>query len=377
MKIVFSCFMLMVATLVCGQSENIISKEWESFEQIIDFDATASVNFKLKVTTKVDSEDKQAFSCLFALENTKDGESGFYITTEDKPVKTNKWQTIELNGTINANTENVIFGGYSFYNGLFYFDNFELYVEDENGFLTAVNIKNHSFEDTVTKNIIPNWSGLKNANGEPIKTKEFEVSTSNDAIHGKSSLLFKGRGIDSGNIGVIGEKDSQTPQIDNMISMLDDLKSRVVDFTQHLSQYKTDYLFDDKANSVGALIMHLAAAEALYQVVTFEGRGFNDEEKEKWQIALDLGQEAQEKYIGKEASYYINIYGEVREKTIKELKKRNDSWFQKIEPVYQLTNHYCWFHVMEHQSSHLGQILFLKKRIPPEGEINLPDTIKD
>ena len=41
--------------------------------------------------------------------------------------------------------------------------------------------------------------------------------------------------------------------------------------------------------------MHLAAAEAYYQVFTFEGRGFNDEEKEKWQAALDLGAKAREK----------------------------------------------------------------------------------
>lgn len=39
-------------------------------------------------------------------------------------------------------------------------------------------------------------------------------------------------------------------------------------------------------------------------------------------------------------------------------------------------NHYYWFHVMEHQSSHLGQILFLKKRIPPEPNIHLKDKKK-
>jgi len=33
-----------------------------------------------------------------------------------------------------------------------------------------------------------------------------------------------------------------------------------------------------------------------------------------------------------------------------------------------MNNHFAWFHVMEHQSSHLGQILMLRKRIPKKEE---------
>ena len=64
-------------------------------------------------------------------------------------------------------------------------------------------------------------------------------------------------------------------------------------------------------------------------------------------------------------------------KTIEELKKRDDAWFNQQVMKEEVTNHYCWFHVMEHQSSHLGQILFLKKRIPPQKEIILEQKIKN
>ena len=53
--------------------------------------------------------------------------------------------------------------------------------------------------------------------------------------------------------------------------------------------------------------------------------------------------------------------------------------FRELSLKYDMTNQYCWFHVMEHQSSHLGQILFLKKRIPPEQKEQkkvLPQEIK-
>jgi len=120
---------------------------------------------------------------------------------------------------------------------------------------------------------------------------------------------------------------------------------------------------DDKANRIGALVMHLAAAEAYYQVYTFEGRDFNDEENKKWKVALDLGSEARKEFVGHPVEYYLNIYKQVRQKTIEELQKRDDEWLLQAAPG-RLSNYYSWFHIMEHQSSHLGQILLLKKRLP-------------
>ena len=54
------------------------------------------------------------------------------------------------------------------------------------------------------------------------------------------------------------------------------------------------------------------------------------------------------------------LYEETRQETIKLLKSKDDEWLRKS--IYPgINNHYCWFHVMEHQSSHLGQILFYKR----------------
>jgi hypothetical protein len=67
--------------------------------------------------------------------------------------------------------------------------------------------------------------------------------------------------------------------------------------------------------------------------------------------------------------HYLDMYNEVRAKTISELKREMMHGLLKSKR-YGWSNQYCWFHVMEHQSSHLGQILFLKKRIKPELELN-------
>lgn len=152
--------------------------------------------------------------------------------------------------------------------------------------------------------------------------------------------------------------------IGNMISMLDNLKERVERNVIKLDQAGTDFLLDEKANSAGAIIYHLAATEAYYQVYTFENREFNEEEKKLWQTALSLGQAARDEYKGKPISYYLDLYDDVRKKTKKLLKDKDDAWF--AERNGGMTNHWAWFHVMEHQANHMGQLALITKRIPAE-----------
>ena len=51
------------------------------------------------------------------------------------------------------------------------------------------------------------------------------------------------------------------------------------------------------------------------------------------------------------------------------MKKRDDEWLStKLDGDF-INNHFAWFHVIEHQSSHLGQIYLLKNRMPPKEEL--------
>lgn len=149
--------------------------------------------------------------------------------------------------------------------------------------------------------------------------------------------------------------------IGNMISMLDNLKKRVERHVVNLDQEGTDFLLDEDSNSPGAIIYHLAATEAYYQVYTFEGRGFNAEEKEKWEMALNLGEKARKEFKNKPITYYTDLYDEVRKKTKKLLKSKDDDWF-KTE-IGNMSMHWAWFHVMEHQANHMGQLALITKRI--------------
>jgi uncharacterized damage-inducible protein DinB len=162
---------------------------------------------------------------------------------------------------------------------------------------------------------------------------------------------------------IIKPEKGYTPQVGSLVSMLNDLSKRLERTVGNMSQKDIDFLMDENSNSIGSLIVHLAAVETYYQVFTFEGRDFNSEEKEMWNAAMDLGDAARNKYKGNEVDYYLEKLKEVRKKTMQYLKDKDDDWLNDNPVGSSMNNHWAWFHVMEHQSSHLGQILLLRKRI--------------
>lgn len=161
----------------------------------------------------------------------------------------------------------------------------------------------------------------------------------------------------------IEEQKGFSPHIGVVISMLDDLKQRVTRSVRDLSQEETDFLLDENSNRIGAMILHLAATEKYYQVYTFEGRQLNAEESATWDVAQNLGDTGRAELVGKPISYYLDIWDEVRAETKRLLKTKDDKWFKSKVPFSSMNNHWAWYHVMEHQANHMGQIRMIIKRI--------------
>ncbi len=356
-----------------------VSRDWTSFVQSVEVSATSKKKFKLIANVKVEPGDEKAWAGLWARVDTKNAESGFFDNMGDRPIRTNKWGEYVVEGTINKNSKSLNFGGLCLYNGKFFFDNFRLLIEDDKGEFQNFPIANAGFESQIKNNVIGSWSEAIRGN-KVVRVKEYNLLSSNDAYQGKRSLLIEGAGITlpKNDYGKIGKDKTEIPQIENMISMLEDLKARVERAVKVLNQQQTDHLHDENANRIGALVMHLAAAEIYYQKYTF-GTSYEDKENEELLGAgMDLDEEGRSLLKGKPISYYLDIYTKVREKTVEELRKRDDVWFNSTNAGKGISNHYAWFHVMEHQSSHLGQILFLKKRLPKfDNKVNLKKQIKN
>jgi len=171
-------------------------------------------------------------------------------------------------------------------------------------------------------------------------------------------------------VNVIGPKKGYSPQIGTLVSMMAWMRMVVLMSVKGMSQKDLDYLVDDKANTIGSLLMHLAATDRIYQVLTFEGGSVKDlpaSYKEKWGVAMELGDPARKTIKGHDLDYYLNLLSETREQTLAEFRKRDDTWLMAVDKDWGWgpTNNYCkWFHVCEHESNHNGQIKFLKKRLP-------------
>lgn len=162
----------------------------------------------------------------------------------------------------------------------------------------------------------------------------------------------------------IEPREGYTPQIGVLVAMLGDLKSRITNNVQKLSQEETDFLMDEDANRMGAIILHLAATEKYYQVYTFENREFTKEETKQWMPALELGKPARKEFKGKPIDYYLKIWDDVRKKNLELLKTKDDEWLNSLTEDKSMNNHWAWYHVMEHQANHMGQIALIKKRLP-------------
>lgn len=176
--------------------------------------------------------------------------------------------------------------------------------------------------------------------------------------------------FDNRSIYLIGPQEGFSPRVGTLLSTMTMMRTWVVRQVEKLSVEELDFLIDDNANSIGAMLLHLAATEKYYQLNTFqdmEWGTWSDEIKANWDVPMGLGDAARKEIRGNTIDYYLNKLEEVRAETISEFAKRDDAWLAKSENFFggQPTNNHCkWFHVCEHESNHNGQIKFIMKRLP-------------
>ena len=171
-------------------------------------------------------------------------------------------------------------------------------------------------------------------------------------------------------INVIGPKEGFSPQVGTLVSMMNWMRETILQPVQNLSVEQLDYLHDSKSNSIGAMLLHLAATERYYQLHTFEGKkwgSWDENIKTQWDLPMNLGEAARKTIKGRNLDYYLNALKEVRQSTLLEFQKRDDRWLMAVDKEWGWgpTNNYCkWFHVCEHESNHNGQIKWIKSRLP-------------
>ncbi len=183
-----------------------------------------------------------------------------------------------------------------------------------------------------------------------------------------SSPVAKGAGSEP---NVLGPMPGYSSQIGTLVAEMTWVRDTVYRSVHGMTLDQVDFLLDTKANRIGALLLHLAATEKLYQLNTFDGVGLAQLEKgsafKDWAVAMELGEPARKTIKGHTLDYYLKTLHDLREKTLAGLRKRDDRWLMLVDKTWPWgpTNNLCkWFHVCEHESHHDGQIGLLRARVP-------------
>ena len=147
---------------------------------------------------------------------------------------------------------------------------------------------------------------------------------------------------------VLGPRPGYSPQIGTFVSQLTWMREAngVLRATNGLTQADLDVLFDANANTIGALMLHLAATETYYQMNTFDGMkwdSWSEDVKKKWDAAMNLGDAGRRTIKGHDRDYYVSILKDVREKSLAEFRKRDDAWLMAVDKDWPWgpTNNLC------------------------------------
>jgi uncharacterized damage-inducible protein DinB len=166
---------------------------------------------------------------------------------------------------------------------------------------------------------------------------------------------------------VVAERPGFAPQVGRLVVMLTYARRTTLRAVEGLTTARLDHLHDSRSNSIGALLAHVAAIETAYQCSTFEGRGLSDAERARWGPALELGEPGRDEIRGHTLEHYVALLDEARTHTLRELARRDDTWLEETTPFWggqPANNYFKWFHVLEDEINHRGQMRWLRQRLP-------------
>lgn len=157
-----------------------------------------------------------------------------------------------------------------------------------------------------------------------------------------------------------------TPHIGALIQMMAYARFTTLQAVDGLSVDELDAVPTNFTNSIGMLLAHIAATDRIYQYLSFEGIDPITEKTPEYAPyvgAMTFGAEG-EKVQGRDLDTLLADLDATRAVTLAELAKRDDAWL--TSPIFEYGNqHWAWFHVMEDEVSHRGQIRLIRKALKP------------
>ncbi|RWZ60543.1 DinB family protein [Halobacillus fulvus] len=160
--------------------------------------------------------------------------------------------------------------------------------------------------------------------------------------------------------------DGYPEKIGELVSMLEHTRAVTKEDLRGVSREDLDFAADEHSNTIGALLIHIASIEFVHQVISFKKRDLTEAEWKSWGTALQLGKGARRQFQNHDLEFYINHLDQVRTQTMEGLRKYTDDWLfeeRHWENGKAYNPYYLWFHVLEDEINHRGQIRTVKRMI--------------
>lgn len=190
--------------------------EWTYFISSSNIKKHANKKFVFSGYIKAKVLSKGASAHLYVKISGADKKDLFFDNMRGHPITKNSWNLYSIEGTIDAIAELIQVGGIVKEQGDFYFDDFQLKVQEKDGSWTVIPIKNADFEKTAQNQFVINWfTDKKNLNYKYSSSIIIPAQSK-----GKYSLLLKSaHEVDENSISVqstkLNKKD-ETVLIENI-----------------------------------------------------------------------------------------------------------------------------------------------------------------
>lgn len=164
------------------------------------------------------------------------------------------------------------------------------------------------------------------------------------------------------------EPESQyTPQIGAQLEMMNYTRLTTLQAVEGLTTEQLDTVPEGFGNSIGMLLAHIVAVDRVYQMMSFEGRDFGEMDG-AIMGGLTMGQQGTPPPTGQSLETLLAELAAARKFTLDTFETKDDDWLASRlpAPYDDMNQHWAWFHVMEDEVSHRGQIRILRKHVAPK-----------
>jgi pimeloyl-ACP methyl ester carboxylesterase len=170
MKIITLLFISLFSFLFSGAQ---MATDWGAFMRVLPAKNYAGKKFRIEAAVKVHLIDPTADAEVWVRVDRENKKMGFFYNMMDKPIRSGEWKVYTVSGKIDKDAEYLVFGGLYHRKGVFYFDEFRLYIETDKDKFEEVALPNAGFESDSTETVKA-WGYLKNRQGIKINVTDKE-----------------------------------------------------------------------------------------------------------------------------------------------------------------------------------------------------------